>query len=85
MMLCSRVAHDVAHITQICVAEGLSRARVGAGVDGSIVSAQLRRAGFSAITLTVTESNVQAVRLYESLGSVSGTASMPWCRTGTVE
>jgi ribosomal protein S18 acetylase RimI-like enzyme len=67
ILLCSRVAPEVAHITQICVAEryrqrGLGRALMEYFID------HLAGAGFSAITLTVTESNVQAVRLYESLG-----------------
>jgi len=67
MLLCSRVAPDVAHITQICVAgpyrrHGLGRAMMEHCID------HLADAGFAAITLTVTESNLLAVRLYESLG-----------------
>ena len=67
MILCSRIAHDVAHITQICIA----KAYRGQGLGRALLQhcmAQLRRAGFSAVTLTVTESNEQAVKLYEELG-----------------
>jgi ribosomal protein S18 acetylase RimI-like enzyme len=67
MILCSRVAGDVAHITQLCVApthrrEGLGRFLLEHSVG------HLSRSGFNAITLTVTEANRQAVRLYEELG-----------------
>jgi ribosomal protein S18 acetylase RimI-like enzyme len=67
IILCSRIAHDVAHITQICVA----KAYRGQGLGRALLQncmAQLRRAGFAAVTLTVTESNEQAVKLYEDLG-----------------
>ena len=67
MILCSRIAYDVAHITQICVA----KAYRGQGLGRALLQhcmTQLRRTGFSAITLTVTESNEQAVKLYEELG-----------------
>lgn len=70
MVLCSRVAHDVAHITQFCIAPthrgtGLGRALIEHAV------AHLARTGFRAITLTVTEANDKAVRLYESHGFYS--------------
>ena len=67
MVLCSRVGPQVAHITQLCVAKeyrgrglGLALLRQSADV--------LLRAGFEAITLTVTEANAPAVRLYEGFG-----------------
>jgi len=67
MILCSRVTADVAHITQLCVlrafrSRGLGRALLEQS------SESLLRAGFAAITLTVTEANVEAVELYRSLG-----------------
>ncbi|MBS1801452.1 MAG: GNAT family N-acetyltransferase [Acidobacteria bacterium] len=67
MLLCSRVAPEVAHITQLCVApqgrgHGLGRVLLDHAM------AQLLLAGFSAITLTVTEANRQAVELYASSG-----------------
>jgi ribosomal protein S18 acetylase RimI-like enzyme len=67
MVLCSRVGPQVAHITQLCVAKayrgrGLGQALLRQSADG------LLRAGFEAITLTVTEANAPAVRLYERFG-----------------
>jgi ribosomal protein S18 acetylase RimI-like enzyme len=64
MLLCSRVADAVAHITQLCVAPE-SRGRGIALVLLHQCMQQLRRAGYEAITLTVTEDNSRAVRLYE--------------------
>jgi ribosomal protein S18 acetylase RimI-like enzyme len=67
MVLCSRVAEDVAHITQLCV----SPAYRGAGLGRFLLkntTNHLARSGFNAITLTVTEANRQAVKLYEDLG-----------------
>jgi len=67
MILCSRVANDVAHITQLCVAPAFR----GQGLGRRLLehcAQQLSLSNFSAITLTVTEANRQAVRLYEELG-----------------
>lgn len=67
MLLCSRVAPDVAHITQLCVRPS-SR---GLGLGRALLEHSMSRlylAGFAAITLTVTEANRQAVSLYEALG-----------------
>jgi ribosomal protein S18 acetylase RimI-like enzyme len=67
MILCSRVAPDVAHVTQLCIAKdyrgrGLGRALLAKS------SQTLLDAGFEALSLTVTESNQQAVALYERFG-----------------
>jgi ribosomal protein S18 acetylase RimI-like enzyme len=67
MVLCSRVAANVAHITQLCVTQpyrgrGLGRVLMAQSADS------LRRTGFEAITLTVTEANEPAVQLYRHLG-----------------
>jgi ribosomal protein S18 acetylase RimI-like enzyme len=67
MLLCSRVAGDVAHVTQLCIApawrgHGLGRALLDHCIHN------LARIGFAAITLTVTEANKQAVKLYENHG-----------------
>lgn len=67
MILCSRVSDNVAHITQLCVAPHLR----GKGYGRMLIqraAAGLRLRGFQAITLTVTEDNSPAVRLYEQLG-----------------
>ncbi len=70
MVLCSRVAEDVAHITQLCVAQS----RRGEGLGRRLLlhaMEQLARSGFAAITLTVTEANRPAVKLYQELGFVT--------------
>jgi ribosomal protein S18 acetylase RimI-like enzyme len=69
MILCSRVAPDVAHITQLCIAPAY-RGR-GLGLALLRQSAEtLRRAAFDAISLTVTEANQQAVNLYARFGFI---------------
>jgi ribosomal protein S18 acetylase RimI-like enzyme len=67
MILCSRVASDVAHVTQLCIAQPYRHLGLG-GVLLQQSSETLRQAGFAAITLTVTEENREAVRLYERFG-----------------
>jgi ribosomal protein S18 acetylase RimI-like enzyme len=67
MVLCSRVAGDVAHITQLCVAPAWR----GRGLGRLLLrhcAGHLAGSGFAAITLTVTEANHQAVKLYQELG-----------------
>jgi ribosomal protein S18 acetylase RimI-like enzyme len=67
MLLCSRVADDVAHITQLCVASS----RRGEGLGRILLHqcmSHLAQSGFAAITLTVTEANIQAVKLYQDSG-----------------
>jgi ribosomal protein S18 acetylase RimI-like enzyme len=66
MALCSRVAPRVAHITQLCVAPAFR----GMGLARSLLRhtmMYLTDAGFQTITLTVTERNDSAVRLYKDL------------------
>ena len=67
MVLCSRVAPDVAHITQLCVAPPYRGASLGSFLLRHAID-HLSHSGFEAITLTVTEANHQAVNLYEDLG-----------------
>ncbi|HTD96696.1 MAG TPA: GNAT family N-acetyltransferase [Edaphobacter sp.] len=67
IVLCSRVAEDVAHITQLCIAPSYRGAALGRILLRHCIS-QLPQSGFKAITLTVTEANRQAVKLYEDLG-----------------
>jgi ribosomal protein S18 acetylase RimI-like enzyme len=67
MVLSSRVAPEVAHITQICIApahrgRGLGRILLEQNADS------LQRAGLEAATLTVTEGNEKAVKLYKRFG-----------------
>lgn len=66
LILCSRVRHDVGHVTQICV---LPEYR-GRGIGESLLAAtevNLRRRDFSMLSLTVTEANARAVELYRRL------------------
>jgi ribosomal protein S18 acetylase RimI-like enzyme len=67
LVLCSRVAADVAHITQLCVAQPFR----GRGLGELLLrqsAESLLRSGFEAITLTVTEGNYPAVELYKRFG-----------------
>ena len=67
VILCSRIAPDVTHITQLCVAP----AHRGRGL-GRLLLDQCMRAlptlGYRAITLTVSELNGAAVDLYRDSG-----------------
>ncbi len=67
MLLCSRVANDVAHITQLCIATAYRRHRLGLALLDHCIG-HLTRSGFAAITLTVTEANHKAVKLYQDAG-----------------
>jgi len=67
MLLCSRVADDVAHITQLCVATPYRGQHLGLTLLEHCIQ-HLTRTGFAAITLTVTEANHQAVKLYQDTG-----------------
>ncbi len=65
--LVSRVEDDVAHLTQLCVAPR----RRGYGLGRVLLrytATQLATRGVRALTLTVTEANTPALRLYQSLG-----------------
>ena len=67
LILCSRVRHDVGHVTQVCVlpecrSQGIGEALLAAS------AANLRQRKFSMLSLTVTEANRRAVELYERLG-----------------
>lgn len=67
MVLCSHVADDVSHITQLCIARSWRGHHLGKMLLQHCM-AELAKSRFKAITLTVTEANYQAVRLYEDLG-----------------
>lgn len=67
LVLASRVGPGVAHITQFCIAPEYRGRGLGSALLQHTLHA-LRQAGFEAITLTVTESNDPAVRLYKSFG-----------------
>jgi ribosomal protein S18 acetylase RimI-like enzyme len=67
MVLCSHVGDGVAHVTQLCV----SPKHRGRGLAEQLMRhclVNLGNAGSPAVTLTVTEANVEAMRLYHRLG-----------------
>ena len=66
MVLCSVVGRRVSHITQVCVEPELQGAGIGRVLIGRIIE-RLRERRFAAVTLTVTDHNSRAVRLYEQL------------------
>ena len=65
--LASMVSADSGHITQLCVLPALR----GAGLGYELLRQSLERLaqlGCTSVSLTVTCSNVEAIRLYESMG-----------------
>ena len=67
VILCSRIAEGVAHITQICVAPSLR----GQGFGRLLLlhcMDSLRARGFSTLSLTVSENNHSALGLYLAAG-----------------
>jgi ribosomal protein S18 acetylase RimI-like enzyme len=67
LILCSRVRHDVGHVTQICVLPEFRSHGIGEALLAA-TAANLRQRGFSLLSLTVTEANTRAVELYRHLG-----------------
>jgi ribosomal protein S18 acetylase RimI-like enzyme len=67
MILCSRVRQDSAHITQLCVSPALRGLGLGPALLRHCVLG-LQAAGVESLSLTVTESNAGAHRLYEQHG-----------------
>jgi ribosomal protein S18 acetylase RimI-like enzyme len=67
LILCSRVADDVGHVTQICVLPEYRLKGIGEGLLAATY-ANLRQRKFSMLSLTVTEANNRAVDLYLRLG-----------------
>ena len=67
VILCSRIRHDVGHVTQVCL---LPEHR-GRGIGESLIAAShntLRMRNLSQLSLTVTEANRNAVELYRRIG-----------------
>jgi ribosomal protein S18 acetylase RimI-like enzyme len=65
--LASLVSGDSGHVTQLCVLPGLRGARLGYELLRQSLE-RLVQLGCSSVSLTVTCSNVEAIRLYESMG-----------------
>ena len=66
LILCSRVRHDVGHVTQVCVVPEHRGAGTGEALLAA-AAANLESRGFAALSLTVTEANRRAVELYRRL------------------
>jgi ribosomal protein S18 acetylase RimI-like enzyme len=82
ILLCSRVREDVGHITQVCIAKD----QRGKGLGSRLIeecAENLRNRGFRSLTLTVTEENANAVKLYRHLGFVEKHSfdAMVWDRS----
>jgi ribosomal protein S18 acetylase RimI-like enzyme len=67
VILCSRIAPDVAHITQLCVAPTFRGRHLGSLLLG-FCAGRLPARRYRALTLTVSEANTTAVNLYTSAG-----------------
>jgi ribosomal protein S18 acetylase RimI-like enzyme len=67
VILCSRVRHDVGHVTQVCVLPEFRSHRLGESLV-AMAASELRRRKFSILSLTVTEANDRAVGLYQRMG-----------------
>ena len=67
MCLSSLVAHDVGHITQVCVLPGYKGKGCGYELLRRSLEA-LARAGCRAASLTVTSANREAILVYERMG-----------------
>ncbi|HXW90913.1 MAG TPA: GNAT family N-acetyltransferase [Terriglobales bacterium] len=67
LILCSRVRRDVGHVTQVCVLPDYRSRGIGEALLAATTE-NLRRRGFSLLSLTVTEANQRAVELYLRLG-----------------
>jgi ribosomal protein S18 acetylase RimI-like enzyme len=67
VILCSRVAPDAAHITQLCVAPNYRGRRLGETLL-RLTLRHLPTRSYRFITLTVSENNLSALRLYSATG-----------------
>jgi ribosomal protein S18 acetylase RimI-like enzyme len=67
LILCSQVRSDVGHITQVCVLPEYRSAGLGVALLAA-TTRSLRERKFRAISLTVTQANDRAIKLYERIG-----------------
>jgi ribosomal protein S18 acetylase RimI-like enzyme len=67
IILCSRIRDEVGHITQLCVAPSLRGEGIGQALLQHCAESSLRR-GVRTLSLTVTEANAGALRIYEQHG-----------------
>jgi GNAT superfamily N-acetyltransferase len=83
LLLCSRVRADVAHITQLCV----TPTKRGHGLGQLLLQhgmAHLAQQGIRHLSLTVTEANTPALKLYEANGftTLHRFEAMVWDKQG---
>jgi ribosomal protein S18 acetylase RimI-like enzyme len=67
VILVTRISHDHAHVCQISVNPDRQRTGIGNALLSAALAA-LKRAGLQRVTLSVTEDNTSAKRLYERHG-----------------
>jgi len=67
VILCSRVRHDVGHVTQVCLLPEHRGQRIGEALLAQTAAA-LQKRSFTSLTLTVTQANQRAVDLYKKIG-----------------
>lgn len=67
LILSSQVREDIGHITQLCVSPALHGNGLGRALLHRCLT-EFARQGFRAVSLTVTESNQSARRLYDEYG-----------------
>jgi ribosomal protein S18 acetylase RimI-like enzyme len=67
LILCSRVRHDVGHVTQVCVVPDFRLHGIGESLLAATI-ANLRQRRFTLLSLTVTEANHRAIELYQRIG-----------------
>jgi GNAT superfamily N-acetyltransferase len=70
LLLCSRVRSDVVHITQLCIDPSLRGRGLGQHMLHHFAT-QIARRHATSISLTVTEANTPALRLYQRNGFVT--------------
>jgi ribosomal protein S18 acetylase RimI-like enzyme len=86
MVLCSRVRQDSAHVTQLCVSPALRGLGLGPTLLNHCILG-LEATGVKSLSLTVTESNDGARRLYERHGFTVAHRfdAMVWDQTQTTQ
>jgi len=67
VILCSRVRHDVGHVTQVCLLPEYRGQRIGEALLAQTAVA-LQKRSFNSLSLTVTQANNRAVDLYKKIG-----------------
>jgi ribosomal protein S18 acetylase RimI-like enzyme len=67
VILCSRVRHDVGHVTQVCLLPEYRGQKIGEALLGHTAAA-LHKRNFTSLSLTVTQANDRAVDLYKRIG-----------------